>query len=169
MAIRTQHSLTGFIASDPQLTFTTQGDARLYVRIGQQRQQRNDDGTFEIIDTTYADLIAYRRAAERGYTQFRKGDEFVADGYVRTYDHVVDGHTQQREEFIAKKIGHDLARTTYTIDRTPRQTRSAPGHDNATRPTHAPDKSGPEQAHSFGPVMPAPPNSRPTGDHTPSI
>jgi hypothetical protein len=32
MAIRTQESISGFIASDPQLTYTERGDARLYAR-----------------------------------------------------------------------------------------------------------------------------------------
>lgn len=34
MAIRTQESLSGFIASDPQLTYTERGDARFYALYG---------------------------------------------------------------------------------------------------------------------------------------
>ena len=135
MAIRTQQSLTGFIASDPQLTFTTQGDARFYAKIGQEHYQRNDDGSFTKLETTFHDLVHYRRAAERAYAAFAKGDKFVAEGYVRTYEHQVDGQVQHGEEFIAKRLGHDTARTTYTVERTRRPARAetpaadAPTHD----------------------------------------
>ena len=118
MAIHTQQSLSGFIASDPQLTFTTQGDARFYAKIGQEHYSRNDDGTFTQLDTTFHDLVQYRRAAERSYAAFAKGDKFIAEGYTREYDYEFDGQPRHGEEFVVKKIGHDTARTTYTIDRT---------------------------------------------------
>lgn len=147
MAIRTQQSLTGFIASDPQLTFTTQGDARFYAKVGQEHYQRNDEGSFTKLETTFHDLVQYRRAAERAYATFAKGDRFVAEGYVRTYEHQVDGQTQHGEEFIAKKLGHDTARTTYTVDRnrtpaTADQTRAPETvtHDTATD-TNSPARS----------------------------
>ena len=34
MAIRTHQSISGFVASDPQLSYTERGDARLYMKIG---------------------------------------------------------------------------------------------------------------------------------------
>ncbi|MTV26449.1 single-stranded DNA-binding protein [Nitriliruptoraceae bacterium ZYF776] len=142
MAIRTRQSLTGFIASEPQLTFTTQGAARLYAKIGQERFRRNDDGSFTQLDTTFHDLVIYRRTAERAHDAFAKGDRFVAEGYLRTYEHQVDGQTRHGEEFIATKLGHDAARTTYRIDRTRRDATAAqaPAIDTPTRdaPTSVP-------------------------------
>lgn len=120
MSIRTQQSVTGFIASDPQLTFTAHGDARFYARIGQEHYLRNDDGSFTQLDTTFHDFVIYRRTAERAHAAFAKGDRFVAEGHLRTYEHQVDGQTRHGEEFIATKLGHDTARTTYSIDRTRR-------------------------------------------------
>ena len=120
MSIRTRQSVTGFIASDPQLTFTTHGDARFYAKIGQEHYLRNDDGSFTQLDTTFHDLVIYRRTAERAHAAFAKGDRFVAEGYLRAYEHQVDGQSRQGEEFIATKLGHDAARTTYSIDRTRR-------------------------------------------------
>ncbi|MBC7594321.1 MAG: single-stranded DNA-binding protein, partial [Kineosporiaceae bacterium] len=61
-----------------------------------------------------------RATADRALTRFAKGDSFVAEGYVRTFQVVRDGEAIQREEFVAKKIGHDLARTNYSVDRTHR-------------------------------------------------
>ncbi len=141
MAIRTQQSLTGFLASEPQLTFTTNGDARFYAKIGQEHYRRNDDGSFSQLDTTFHDLVVYRRTAERAYAAFAKGDKFIAEGYVRTYEHQVDSQTRHGEEFIATKLGHDTARTTYTVDRTRRPatvdqtpTVDTPTHDTPGAP-----------------------------------
>lgn len=124
MSVRTQQSLTGFIASDPQLTFTQAGDARFYARIGQEQFRRLDDGSFETTGVEYTDMVQYRAAAERAYAQFRKGDSFVAEGYTHEYEQTQpDGTPHHREEFVAKKLGHDTARTTYTVDRSPHRAR----------------------------------------------
>jgi single-stranded DNA-binding protein len=143
MAIHTQQSMSGFIASDPQLTFTNQGDARFYARVGQEHYTRNEDGSFTREETTFHDLVQYRKAAERAYAQFQKGDSFVAEGYVHQHEQQADGNPVEREEFVAKKIGHDTARTTYDVDRTargntPAADRSlAPFESNDTRPAPA--------------------------------
>lgn len=80
--------------------------------------RRLDDGSFEKTGVEFTDLVQYRKAAERAYEQFRKGDSFVAEGYTRDFDHTLeDGTTEPRQEFVAKKLGHDTARTTYTVDR----------------------------------------------------
>ncbi|TFD59584.1 single-stranded DNA-binding protein [Cryobacterium sp. Hh38] len=120
MAFHTQQSLSGFIASDPQQSVTENGDTRFYARIGQPHFLRENSGNFTALEPTFHDLVAYRATAERALTRFAKGDSFVAEGYVRTFQVERDGETIQRDEFVAKKIGHDLARTTYQVDRTHR-------------------------------------------------
>lgn len=133
-----------FIASEPQLTFTTQGDARFYAKIGQERYHRNDDGSFTQLDTTCHDLVIYRRSGERAYAAFATGDKFVAEGYVRTYELHLDGQTKRGEEFIAKKLGHDTARTTYTVDRARQPpTVDTPPHDTPGAPTPAAARDSP--------------------------
>lgn len=118
MAMHTQESLSGFIASDPQLSFTDRGDARLFVKIGQEHYRRENDGSFTQTETTFHDLVAFRKTAERAHQRFAKGDKFVAEGYTHQYDRAdTSGETDQVEEFVAKKIGHDLARTKYSVDR----------------------------------------------------
>jgi single-stranded DNA-binding protein len=122
MAIHTQESLSGFIASEPHLSFTEKGDARLFVKIGQEHYRREPDGSFTQTETTFHDLVAFRKTAERAHQRFAKGDKFIAEGYVHQYDRTDEnGQTVKAEEFVAKKIGHDLARTRYTVDR-PRRT-----------------------------------------------
>ena len=117
MAIHTQQSISGFIVTDPELTITSKGEARFYAKIGQEHFQRNDDGSFTQLESTFHNLVQYRKAAERSYERFQKGDNFVAEGYVHEYDHDVDGQIQHGEEFVAKKIGHDAARQNYTVNR----------------------------------------------------
>ena len=46
MTIHTQESVSGFVASSPQLTQTEKGDARLYFRFGQEHFRKEDDGSF---------------------------------------------------------------------------------------------------------------------------
>ena len=152
MAIRTRQSVTGFIASDPQLTFTTGGDVRFYAKVGQEHYQRNDDGSFTQLDATFHDLVVYRRTAERAYAAFAKGDKFVAEGYVRTYEHQVDGQTRQGEEFIAKRLGHDTARTSYIVGRT-RRTATIDQTPAADTPTNDTPDSGPPPSARHNPAV----------------
>ncbi|ANJ27379.1 single-stranded DNA-binding protein [Agromyces aureus] len=121
MALHTQQSISGFIATEPQQTVTERGETRFYARIGQPRFRREDDGSFTELAPTFHDLVAYRATADRALTRFAKGDSFVAEGYVRTFQVERDGEIVDGEEFVAKKLGHDLARTEYEVDRTRRQ------------------------------------------------
>ena len=120
MALHTQQSLSGFIASDPQQTVTENGDIRFYVRVGQPHFRHEYSGSFTALEPTFHDLVTYRATAERALTRFAKGDSFVAEGYVRIFQVERDGEAIQRKEFVAKKIGHDLARTNYQVDRSRR-------------------------------------------------
>lgn len=130
MTIRTKESLAGFVATDPELTFTSNGDARVYMRVGQPQARFEQDGTFTQLDPGFTDLVMFRRSAELAHEQFRKGDNFIAEGETRTY---TGDDGAEREQFIASRIGHDNNITRYTVDRnapereTPQQ--EAPGRE----------------------------------------
>ncbi|MBB5640963.1 single-stranded DNA-binding protein [Cryobacterium roopkundense] len=125
MPLHTQQSLSGFIASEPQQSVTENGETRFYVRVGQPHFRREDNGSFTVLEPSFHDLVAYRATADRALTRFAKGDSFVAEGYVRSFEFERDDEIIPREEFVAKKIGHDLARTNYDVDRTRRSTPGA--------------------------------------------
>ena len=112
--LHTQQSLSGFIASDPTLSYTSKGDARFYAKIGQEHYRPEADGSFTKLETTFHDMVQYRKAAEEAYARFRKHDWFIAEGYVKTYR---DKLGAEKEEFVAKKLGHDTARTDYEVVR----------------------------------------------------
>ena len=120
MAIKTQQSFSGFVASDPQLTRTENGDARLYMKVGKEHYRQEDDRSFTQLETTFHNLVAFKAAAEQGNERLAKGDKFIAEGYVREYTHQRDGQAVEGEEFVARRLGHDMARTRYDVDRTPR-------------------------------------------------
>lgn len=109
MAIHTQESLSGFIASEPLLTETAKGDARFFARIGKEHFRREDDGSFTQTETTYHHLVMFGRSAEHAHANFAQGDNFVAEGYTRPVSYERNGQAIEGEEFVAKKIGHDAA------------------------------------------------------------
>ncbi|SFS16477.1 Single-strand binding protein family protein [Microbacterium sp. cf046] len=120
MALHTQQSISGFIASEPQQSITSTGESRLYVRIGQPHFRRNEDGSFTELEPSFHDMVAYRATAERALARLAKGDSFIAEGYIHTFTVERDGQVVEAQEFVAKKLGHDLARTNYEVDRTRR-------------------------------------------------
>ena len=120
MAIHTQESLSGFIASDPLLTQTAKGDARFFARIGKEHFRREEDGSFTRTETTYHHLVMFGRSAEHAHANFFPGDNFIAEGYTREVNYERNGQAVETEEFVAKRIGHDAARTRYEVDRTER-------------------------------------------------
>ena len=121
MPIKTSTAIFGFIASTPVLSHTETGDARLYAKIGQEHFSVHQDGTFSQDETSYHDLVMFHRSAEKAAAQFVKGDKFVAAVQVYVYTVTDDeGATREREEFVARHIGHDSAATRYSVERTPR-------------------------------------------------
>ncbi len=120
MSIHTQESVSGFIAREPELTMTAKGDPRLYMKFGQEHFRREEDGTFTQLESTYHHLVMFGRSAERVHERFAKGDSFIAEGYQRPVNYERDGQAIESEEFVAKRIGHDAARTRYDVDRSPR-------------------------------------------------
>lgn len=134
MTIPTQMSLQGFIATAPELTFTDGGHARYYCRVGIEQHRKEANGSFSKLDPVYCDLVMFDRSAERAYSRFKPGDQIVAAGYVHEYEQErPGGPSQTREQFVARRIGHDCARTRYTVDRTPAKQAEPP---NAERPNN---------------------------------
>lgn len=119
MTIPTQMSLHGFIATAPGLSFTDQGHARFYARVGVEQFRKEVDGSFAKLDSTFHDLVLFDRSAERAYARFKVGDQFVASGYIHEYKLEKSDGAEPREQFVARRIGHDCARSRYTVDRTP--------------------------------------------------
>ena len=117
MSIPTQMSLVGFIASAPELHFTKTGAECCRMRVGVEQWRREANGDFTKLDPTFHDMVAFESTARETYARFRKGDSFVASGYVHEYE--VDGREGSviKEEFVARKIGHNANKTDYVVQR----------------------------------------------------
>ncbi|MGO1908149.1 MAG: single-stranded DNA-binding protein [Brevibacterium linens] len=127
MSINARPSIRGFIASEPEKLETVNGNPYVKVRFGQERRQREEDGTFTDLGKTYATLIAYNDNIERIANNYVPGDRFIAQGKVKTFSNEEIG--QDGEVFVASGIGHDTAYTHYDVDRSPR--RRGPEHEAA--------------------------------------
>ncbi len=119
MSIPTKMSLSGFLATVPELHHTKAGTPRFYARIGCEHHRREVDGSFTKLDPTFHDLVAFESTARETYARFRKGDSFVASGYIHEYEvESRDGGASViKEEFVAKKIGHNANKTDYVVQR----------------------------------------------------
>lgn len=115
MTIPTQMSLHGFIAAAPELTYGKSDVARFRARVGIEQWRKEADGAFTKLDPLFCDMVLFKSSAERAYARFRVGDQFVASGYVHEYEFERDGTTVQREEFVARRIGHDAPAPATTL------------------------------------------------------
>ncbi|GAB3099587.1 single-stranded DNA-binding protein [Isoptericola nanjingensis] len=171
MTIPTHESLAGFIVNDADISFTDDGTTRAHFRVGVEHWHREDDGTFTQLDSSFHDLLLYGKTAERAADQFRKGDQFVAHGHATTFYAEPPARPAEREVFIARRIGHDLARTTYEVDRThaPRQSvDSAPTPAAPTLESAGTSPSGDTRIARQAPSPPTPPSPVGTGAEAPA-
>lgn len=135
MSIPTQTSLSGFIATTPHPSTTQKGVPRMFARVGKPRYRREDDGTFTELEPSFHDMVAFGESAVRAMSKLQKHDNFVAEGRANRRTIERDGVPTEIEQFIVSKIGPDAARTTYTVDRSQRASRTAERTSTAQRST----------------------------------
>jgi single-strand DNA-binding protein len=75
------------------------------------------DGSFTKLEPTFHDMIAFESTARETYARFQPGDSFVASGYVHEYEVERAGGCEIKEEFVARKIGHNANKTRYEVQR----------------------------------------------------
>jgi single-strand DNA-binding protein len=117
MSIATQMSLTGFFATAPELHLTAAGKECLRARVGVQHFRKEVDGSFTELDKTFHNLVMFEATARNAYHRFCAGDSFVASGYIHEYEVDRGAATDLSEEFVARKIGHDVNLTPYEVQR----------------------------------------------------
>jgi single-strand DNA-binding protein len=117
MSIPTQMSLAGFIATVPDLHFSKSGAPRFHARVGCEHYRKEADGSFTKLDPTFHDLVIFNDTALTAYERFKKGDSFLASGYIHEYEVESNGRSVIRDEFVARRIGHDSQRTKYEVRR----------------------------------------------------
>jgi single-strand DNA-binding protein len=74
--------------------------------------------------------VMFDRTAERAYSRFKPGDRIIASGYIHEYEQERPGEPSEiREQFVARRIGHDCAWTRYVVDRTPAKQPEPPSNE----------------------------------------
>ncbi|GAA2234083.1 hypothetical protein GCM10010413_36570 [Promicromonospora sukumoe] len=119
MTIPIRQSLEGVFLTGLRPGTTRTGLPVLRARVRAQQWQR-EDGSSTPGEPVTCDLVVFHASTQRAQTRFRPGDAFVAAGHVNVYDVTRDGKTVQREEFVARRLGRDAARTRYNVTRTRR-------------------------------------------------
>ncbi|EYT56575.1 single-stranded DNA-binding protein [Leucobacter sp. UCD-THU] len=118
MSIKTQQSLSGFFIKDLNLRKSNSGTPYFTARVGQHQFASDGHGGFTQTGTERFNIVQFGKAAERSFSQFRSGDKFVAEGYVRDTEYTKrNGETVSAQEFVVKKIGHDTGWTKYSVER----------------------------------------------------
>ncbi|GAA1813673.1 MULTISPECIES: single-stranded DNA-binding protein [Brevibacterium] len=126
-------SIYGRVESNPSLTHSENGTPRLYFKVRQDHYRYNGGDSYTRLASTYHDVIAFDGAATHGYEQLAKNDWVIAQGRIRENTNPNTGVTE--EQFIANRLGHDLARTTYEVDRTPQPTAERRGPEREAERT----------------------------------
>ncbi|MFJ3408196.1 single-stranded DNA-binding protein [Promicromonospora sp. NPDC090134] len=124
MTIPIRQSLEGVFLTGLRPGTTRTGLPVLRARVRAQQWQREGE-TFTPGEPVTCDLVVFHESTQRARTRFRPGDAFIASGHVNTYNVTHDGKLIQREEFVARRLGHDAARTRYKVTRTRRRLRPA--------------------------------------------
>lgn len=117
MSIPTQMSLVGFIVAAPERHSAESRKDFVRVRIGVEQWRKEANGDFTRLDPTFHDVVAFESTARELHARFRKGDSFIASGYIHEYEVDQPGGSVIKEEFVARKIGHNANRTRYTVER----------------------------------------------------
>ncbi|WP_114906678.1 single-stranded DNA-binding protein [Ornithinimicrobium murale] len=125
-------SIYAFVASKPRLTYTENGDARLYFKAGQRHRHYDPEVGWQNQPTTFHDVVAFKGAAQFGIEHLREKDRFIAQGSLREY---TNKHTGEREEqFEATRFLPATPPSKNTGGRAPRRTleRQTPSRDAAS-------------------------------------
>jgi single-strand DNA-binding protein len=129
--IPTRQSLEGVFLTGlrPGTTRTGIPVLRAVVRA---QQWRHEGEMFTAGEAVTCDLVVFHEATQRARTRFRPGDAFIASGHVNTFDVTREGKKVTCHEFVARRLGHDAARTRYKVTRTRRRLR--PANPQSTHP-----------------------------------
>lgn len=117
MAIKTQQSLSGFIRGDMKLGKTSDDRPMFTAKAGQNQFERVGQREFRQIENEYIPIVQFGKAGKKTFEQFKPGDRFVAEGYLREYNFEREGVQHTGQQFVVKKIGHDTAWTNYEVHR----------------------------------------------------
>jgi single-strand DNA-binding protein len=110
--------MTGNLAADPEVTFTTAGTARARLSVAVQDRYRDRSGQYVDGDTYFARCVAWGDLAERIGASVRRGDRVVVQGVMvgRTWEKD-DGTKGFAQELRLDDCGASLRWAEVTVRR----------------------------------------------------
>lgn len=111
-----QTTLIGNLTRDPELRYTTGGQAQITIGIAVSRRYQKDGEWTE--QTSYFNVVAWGPLAEHAATSLTKGARIIATGRLeqRNYD-TKDGEKRTVVELVADDIGAALRFATVEVTR----------------------------------------------------
>jgi single-strand DNA-binding protein len=119
-----QISLTGYVATQPQIRTTPSGALNVSMRVAwTPRRQDRITGEWADGNTSYVTVICWRKLASNAGVCLRKGDPVVVKGRlsIREFDDK-QGMRRTAVEVEATSVGHDLSRGVAQFQRVRPQT-----------------------------------------------
>ncbi len=110
----------GNITKDPELRFLTNGAAKASFSVAENRRYQVNGEWRE--ETTFHDIVVWRKLAENVAASLKKGDPVMVFGRLvkRSYD-AADGTKRYVTEIEASKVGPELSFATADVTRNPRE------------------------------------------------
>lgn len=95
--------LIGYLGKDPIISIAKNGSARAYLRMATDIFRRKGDGsTFK--KTTWHDIVAWGKKAERIENNFIQGSHVLIEGEIDYRIYSKDGKKRYSTRIIAKKL-----------------------------------------------------------------
>lgn len=124
-------TLRGRLGRDPELRFTKTGKPVTSLSVVTDRRQKNQNGDWESVDTTWWRVTCWDQLAENVAESLHKGDAVVVVGSASMQDfQTKEGDTRQSLSVNAWTVGADLRWATAATTRPDRST----GHEDHPEP-----------------------------------
>jgi single-strand DNA-binding protein len=125
-------TLVGNIASEVRATTSREGTAIASFRLASTTRRFERGRGWGDVDTLFVTVVCWRQLAENVAASCAKGDPVVVTGRLRVRQWTADdGRTGTAVELEAQTAGHDLARGTTVVTRTPPRVADRPARSDA--------------------------------------
>lgn len=110
-------TITGNLASDPELKFTNSGKAVVSFTVVSSKSKKLDDGSWENTDVTFWNIKAWDKLAENIADSLRKGVGVIVQGGAvqESWEDKNSGQQRSRIVVTAWSVGVDLKRHNYSV------------------------------------------------------
>lgn len=97
--------LTGRLVGDPDIRYTPQGKevAQFRIAVNLRFKSKQDPNNFQE-ETSFINIIAWNRLADRVEKTFKKGDLIFVEGRLRIREYEVDGNRRYATEVVARDL-----------------------------------------------------------------